>query len=486
MRNSVMLLAWPFFFAANCFSRNAAEQFSTVRLRIAENGLRFFSKIAHHIVDDEIWKITFPQITIPIEDGPGTGEVNTTELTLRRFKSPIFSFKLTPPNGISWQSKGGSAELDAIWLLRYYFIAPIYLSGYIRAKMDNIRVYMETNLLVRDEHPQIEVTDCSVDIRKLNVYITGGVLQWIINLFRAQLAVVIKQTIHQEMCDIIRKAIADTNAALLALSTHVKLYKNIYIRYSCKKNPIAMSKYIEGEMVFDVMYGKDECVLPTKQMDSEVHSTKRMAYVWMSEYIPNCLLQTVYNNENLTFAITPSTSGGRFAGFLRTNCGFFEICIGKFLPTLRLRYPNRIVFFFIRLAGAPYTIIDANNIRIFANSTVDLYLPSEKQQQSQRLARLVMNSTIYAIPAISHRKLVGTISNVMIILHEQDSVIGHFSFQTLEFLEKVLAKAVKLFGGTALKIGVPLPLIDSVTISDDAQIITKNGYLHLDFDFIYG
>ncbi|VDK63019.1 unnamed protein product [Onchocerca ochengi] len=446
-----MLLAWPFFFfAANCFSRNAAEQFSTVRLRIAENGLRFFSKIAHHIVDDEIWKITFPQITIPIEDGPGTGEVNTTELTLRRFKSPIFSFKLTPPNGISWQSKGGSAELDAIWLLRYYFIAPIYLSGYIRAKMDNIRVYMETNLLVRDEHPQIEVTDCSVDIRKLNVYITGGVLQWIINLFRAQLAVVIKQTIHQE------------------------------------KNPIAMSKYIEGEMVFDVMYGKDECVLPTKQMDSEVHSTKRMAYVWMSEYIPNCLLQTVYNNENLTFAITPSTSGGRFAGFLRTNCGFFEICIGKFLPTLRLRYPNRIVFFFIRLAGAPYTIIDANNIRIFANSTVDLYLPSEKQQQSQRLARLVMNSTIYAIPAISHRKLVGTISNVMIILHEQDSVIGHFSFQTLKFLEKVLAKAVKLFGGTALKIGVPLPLIDSVTISDDAQIITKNGYLHLDFDFIYG
>lgn len=76
-------------------------------------------------VDEEIWKLTFPQITIPIEGGPGTGEVNVTELTLRAFKSPTFSFELAPPNGISWQSKGGSTKQEAIWLAGYYYIVPV-------------------------------------------------------------------------------------------------------------------------------------------------------------------------------------------------------------------------------------------------------------------------------------------------------------------------------------------------------------------------
>uniref|UniRef100_A0A0R3RP45 Uncharacterized protein n=1 Tax=Elaeophora elaphi TaxID=1147741 RepID=A0A0R3RP45_9BILA len=43
----------------------------------------------------------------------------------------------------------------------------------------------------------------------------------------------------------------------------------------------------------------------------------------------------------------------------------------------------------------------------------------------------------------------------------------------LELLEMVMTKIVKSIGGTALKIGLPIPLIDNVTISDDAQIVTK-------------
>uniref|UniRef100_A8QFH2 Uncharacterized protein n=1 Tax=Brugia malayi TaxID=6279 RepID=A8QFH2_BRUMA len=55
----------------------------------------------------------------------------------------------------------------------------------------------------------------------------------------------------------------------------------------------------------------------------------------------------------------------------------------------------------------------------------------------------------------------------------------------LKLLEKIMAETVKLIGGAALKIGVPLPLIDNVTIADDAQIVTRNGYVRVDFDFTY-
>ncbi|VBB26969.1 unnamed protein product [Acanthocheilonema viteae] len=453
---------------------STAEQFSTVRVRIAEEGFQFFSKIAHHIIDEEIWKLTFPEITIPIEGGPGTGEVNVTELTLRSFKSPTFSFQLAPPNGIIWLCKGGSTKQEAVWLAYYYFIVPIYLSGYVKAKMDDIRIYTQTNLMVRNERPQIEIGDCFTDVQQVYVYITGGVVQWVVNLFRTQLAFAVKQTIHEKI-----------NAALSTLSTRVKLYENLYVSYLYKQKPIVTNKYIENEMVFDVTYGQGNCMLSMEQMDDHIDAKKRMAYIWLSEYVPNCLLQTVYNSANLTFAITSNTSSGRFASFLRTDCKLFSICVGKFLPTLRLMYPNRTTYFLIQLAERPYIAINTNGIRIFANSTVDLYLSSEKEQ-SCRLARLVMNSTTYAIPTILHRKLVGDISNVTVILREHDSTVGHFNVQVLELLQKLMAKIVRSFGGAALKIGIPIPLFDNVTISDDAQIVTKNGYIRVDFDFTYG
>lgn len=42
---------------------------------------------------------------------------------------------------------------------------------------------------------------------------------------------------------------------------------------------------------------------------------------------------------------------------------------------------------------------------------------------------LVMNSTIYALPTILHRKVMGTISDVTVTLREHDSTVGHFNAQ---------------------------------------------------------
>ncbi|VDN45335.1 unnamed protein product, partial [Gongylonema pulchrum] len=177
----LLLLQLGAFFSA----LHGADVVSTVRIRLTNQALQFFNKIGHHIVDYEIWKITFPAITLPIEGGPGTGEVNVTELNIRAFESPKFSFKFAPPNGIAWNSSGGSAKILGDW----HAVYNIYLSGYVKAKANDIRVYMQTNVLVRDERPQIEVTDCVMDVDHLDVSIGGGVIPWIVNLFRAQLAV---------------------------------------------------------------------------------------------------------------------------------------------------------------------------------------------------------------------------------------------------------------------------------------------------------
>ncbi|VDK59431.1 unnamed protein product [Gongylonema pulchrum] len=95
-----------------------------------------------------------------------------------------------------------------------------------------------------------------------------------------------------------------------------------------------------------------------------------------------------------------------------------------------------------------------------------------------------MDSTMYFMPAIRNRRIVGTVNNVTVMVREHDSKIGHFSPRLLEFLEKFLAESVKIYQEAVLKIGIPLPLLD-LTVADNARFVTKNPYIRIDFDLVY-
>ncbi|VDN06357.1 unnamed protein product [Thelazia callipaeda] len=464
---------------------NSTEEFATVRARLTQEGFIFFSKFGHYIVNEEIGKVTFPEISIPIKDGPGTGNVNVTQLTLLSFESPNITINLRAPTGIIWQTTNGFIKLNGYWLAVYDYVEIIHLSGYVEAKISDIRAYLQTNFEVKNNRPQLEITHCFTEVLDLEVYVTGGVIQWIINLFRSQLAAAVRQVIHKKMCGVLRRAVADLDISLSKLATHFKVYKNLYIHYSFQQRPKVMNNYIESEIVADLTYGKDKCALASEAMDSEVDSMNRMAHIWISEHVPNCLLHTLYNNENLTFAITSSTSHGQFANFLKTNCGLTAICIGQFFPTLRHKYPNESVDVLIGVKEVPLVVITVNGIALYIECHVDLYLTSDVQK-SKRLAELIMNTTVSVIPSIFKKRLVGSVGEIILSLREHDSIIGHFDVKVLQFMQKLLAKAVRVVLGAALKVGLPLPIIDNVSITDESRIVTKNNYIRIDFDLIYG
>ncbi|VDK50049.1 unnamed protein product, partial [Gongylonema pulchrum] len=108
-----------------CTPLYGAEVVSTVRIRLTNKALQFFSRIGHRIADYEIRKLTFPAISLPIEGGPGTGRFNATEVNIRAFESPKFSFSFAPPNGISWNSSGGSTKIFGKWNVHYELIIPV-------------------------------------------------------------------------------------------------------------------------------------------------------------------------------------------------------------------------------------------------------------------------------------------------------------------------------------------------------------------------
>lgn len=61
-----------------------------------------------------------------------------------------------------------------------------------------IRSNLTLSAFGRDGHPQLEVNGCSVDILELHLSLGGGVIQWIVNLFKADVSYAVKNAIHEQ------------------------------------------------------------------------------------------------------------------------------------------------------------------------------------------------------------------------------------------------------------------------------------------------
>ena len=97
--------------------------------------------------------------------------------------------------------------------------------------------------------------------------LSGGVIPWIINLFKTPLSSAIKSAIHEQFCDLTRTVLlTEANNALMTLPTHIEIINNIYLDYGLIKDPVITSKYVQGEALIDVMIGNKTCGIPFAPM----------------------------------------------------------------------------------------------------------------------------------------------------------------------------------------------------------------------------
>ena len=93
--------------------------------------------------------------------------------------------------------------------------------------------------------------------------LSGGVIPWIINLFKAPLSSAIKSAIHEQFCDLTRTVLlTEANNALMTLPTHIEIVNNIYLDYGLIDDPIITKKYIQGDALIDVTIGNKTCDIP--------------------------------------------------------------------------------------------------------------------------------------------------------------------------------------------------------------------------------
>ncbi|VDK18973.1 unnamed protein product [Anisakis simplex] len=180
----------------------------------------------------------------------------------------------------------------------------------------------------------------------------------------------------------------EANEALLSLPTHIQVANNLYVNYRCERKPLATKDFIEAEVYSDIVYGNTTCDLPVARMDRDVESLNYMVDFWVSQHIPNCLLNSAHTSGLLNFVVDKDFDGGKLKSFLSTSCSLLSPCIGRLFPKLREEYPNEYVDFrFVTAQRPPLINVAPNGVHATASMFLDSFI-SPWTNQTSRLFRL--------------------------------------------------------------------------------------------------
>uniref|UniRef100_A0A0N4ZX41 BPI2 domain-containing protein n=1 Tax=Parastrongyloides trichosuri TaxID=131310 RepID=A0A0N4ZX41_PARTI len=453
--------------------------------RVSNEGLNFVSKLGHKIVDYEIPKIEFPEIDLDIDAGPGKGKLYVDDLHIPSFETPKFKFILEPPRSIHWISQGGSIQAKGNIYVKYKVVIPISFSATIHINAQDIRTNYSLSLHHLDGRPQLDVNYCDTYIKSLTLSFGGGVIPWIVNLFKTPLAAAAENAIKNQFCDTLKSVLlSQINDLLVELPTHIELGRNFFIDYDYNHIPIVTSDYVQLDAYAIISIGEEKCPYEPMKMDTYDAPNDYMANFWASPAISNCFLYSVYKQQVLKFIINKD-SGAALATLLKTSCGPYEICLGKFFSALQARYPNKYVDIVIRLDDKPSIVISKTNGIVFNGILSFDFSISPYKESDEVLARLVsvLNATIK--PYIKNGAAKATIQDFDFVLKQEFSNIGNFSKKICEFLSNIIKPTLKKTLETLATQGFKIPMYQNFTIASTSAIVPIDNGIRFDLDLSY-
>ncbi|KIH46081.1 hypothetical protein ANCDUO_23868 [Ancylostoma duodenale] len=153
-------------------------------------------------------------------------------------------------------------------------------SGWTNVLAADIRLNVSAKVVALDSRPQVSLGDCAVDVGHFDIEIGGGVLPWLVNLFRADISRAIKKTIHEQACDTARSILLNNfNDFLLSLPLHLPIGQNFYIDYAVEQNP-NFTRLIDNRMSSNGPSGHNYSAPPT---DSHVEAEASAEVVYGSQ-----------------------------------------------------------------------------------------------------------------------------------------------------------------------------------------------------------
>ncbi|XP_030831993.1 bactericidal permeability-increasing protein [Strongylocentrotus purpuratus] len=321
------------------------------KARITQKGLDFFRDIGMETIQKHI-----REMHIPSQHGSaGPIDYAATNIRIVSFGLPASINPNTPSSdGMSLHVRKGSFFLRGD--LSYDFVFTHH--GDFDAKLADISLDATIRIGVDSTgRPTASAEYCYFYVGYVHVNLDAG-MAW---MFEDKVADQLKQTLNQQVCSSVNKAInQDLENKLRALKVTMP-YKDMFkFDYSLVQSPSfngSVDTAHKGEVY--PIGSKAECPIPIPGIPQDSDRTSKMLFLWVTDYLPNSAGYVLQETGHLQHTVTPENVPPEQKKYLNTS----SMAIKMLIPQIGKLYPNMAMWISLNSTKTPSVKITPNGIQ---------------------------------------------------------------------------------------------------------------------------
>ncbi|KAL4234373.1 hypothetical protein ACF0H5_006020 [Mactra antiquata] len=445
------------------------------KARITTNGLNYANSVAI-----EALKTNVQKAKIPDQSGEASGfKYSISNIHVTQFNPPSSDISLVPGKGLTWKASNAYIAIHGDFHYKKWFISD---GGSFDAKLSGVSFGLELDIDANSEgRPDIAAKGCSSSFGDVDFKFHGG-MSWLYNIFRENVANVIKDSLNGQLCKMINKEVNEDGAKKLAdIKVTTKLAKKFLLDYRLSANPTFQSDYFEtyhkGE-IYWLTNPNTECPFSAPTMPDQTDN-KNMLYLWISDYMFDSIGYAAQKHGFLVRNLTQNDLPASSRGVLNTTCsGFIPKCVGSLIPEIGQKYPHMAVELRMKSTEVPRMTVSASGVSLNATGTIDMYATKPGSSDTPFLLSLGAIGMTNVNISIQNELVYAQIKNMKIKLSVIKSAVGKISGSFLDFLVKEALNTVLIPQLNDLgKKGFPLPVTGEIKFTNTKLSFAKDTIL---------
>ncbi|CAJ0928206.1 unnamed protein product, partial [Mesorhabditis belari] len=451
----------------------AASQ--AVVIRLHDSGLRAAANFTRQWLHMAMPQFVLPSFKQEFSTSFATGRMAVTNLSVRRFVSPLIRFRPTDHSVMYMSTMSGYAQVTADWSVDSQVLSMlrIPLDGQIQAQMTGL--ISEIAMQITPDN-SVEMHHCVAQIRDLRLSLSGSMAAEVLHWFRNSLTRAIRKQLEQEYCDTMRVHwIPWVSEQLAQFPTNITISQKPSVVLTESPESVAMtSQFVEFRLRSDLIWD-GHLVESTPQRNKTVmeidtvSKTQRMVDIFVDEETVQSSIAAAHFADHLKTTIE--------SPFLDTQCDV--LCLGTVVPELARVLPNKTLTINAKTLSPPIIALTPDKALVFLNASLDVN-PQPKTDGIPDSLLTVNVETEFALKVeVNKQKVKGNLHMLNAQATLVDSKVGLISQQTVDFLVSMSTPFLE----DAVDMWVGRYLVDAPDFPTTNEILTiHRGFLRYEVD----
>lgn len=470
---------WPLLLIA-CLLAGACrgqEQPGGLEFGLSQAGLTTVTDVTVEVLQQGLTNLQLPDQTDKALTPIGYVTINVTQLYITTVEIQGFSVNIVPGTGFSLVMNPCVIDLTFDWNWRQDLWPHASEDG-TGTGGSNAKITATTTLGVSNGRPSADVSALNIDLSDFEFHLKGSIVTWFLDIFIDIFKPIIKDIVQHELNKQVPAILnQELNAALSTFPTSLAIFDILEFYYpfqSFTASSSILSWSMEG---LASAVGQPQNLSPFSMPSMPVSlSPLTMAEIFISDFMFNTALYTLYTEGLLNFAVSQSQLPPSMQYLLNTN--EWKLAV----PALYRAFPNSPMQLVFSPDASPFVNFSASEA---ASATLPGFMT----------VNIVGNGTAFVLQGTVNLDLnisVSSGTNTIHVAVESVSVVFDLyssnigSFSTIELrsiINTVLAVGIPIVN-KMLSPGLTIPTIKGLSLINP-QLIWNDGFFMIGSNITY-